>query len=139
MVNISRAEAPSCCDHKFVKEPVCAFIDQFTTVQAKRHQEGKAMKGDRRPSNGLSSSIKRLHNYTLIPRDGTRRVDEGSAYQVRKYRLSAVCFPPERDGQGGKPMQGQNIHGFGNTQAFTAGKGRLWQREGVAAAEQDLK
>ncbi len=127
MVNISRAEAPSCCNHKFVKEPACAFADQFTTVKAKRHQEGIAMKGDM------------LHNYTLLPRDGTRRVEEGSAYQVRKYRLSADRSLPERDGQGSKLMQGQNIHGFGNTQAFTAGKGRLWRREGVAVAEQDLK
>jgi hypothetical protein len=127
MVNISRAEAPSCCNHKFVKEPVCAFADQFTTVKAKRHQEGKAMKGDM------------LHNYTLLQRDGTRRVEEGSAYQVRKYRLSAYCSPPKRDGQGGKLKQGQNIHGFGLTQAFIAGKGRLWRQEGAAVAEQDLK
>ncbi len=107
MVNISRAEAPSCCNHKFVKEPVCAFADQFTTVKAKRHREGIAMKGDRRPSVGLSTSNKMLHNYTLIPRDGTRRVDEGSAYQVRKYRLSAVCLPPKRDGRGASSCRGR--------------------------------
>ena len=58
----------------FVKEPCRAFADQFTTVQARRHQEGKAMRGEM------------LHNYTLYPRDGTKRVDKGSAYQVRIYQ-----------------------------------------------------
>ncbi|VVB69117.1 Uncharacterised protein [uncultured archaeon] len=136
MVNITGAEASSHWDHKFEKQPVCACVNQFTIVKAKRHQEGKAMKGDRRPSIGLLTSIKKLHNYALIPRDGTRRVDEGSAYQVRKYRLQIVHC---RKGTARRTslLQGQNIHGFGNTQAFTAGKGRLWRQEGVA--EQDLK
>ena len=67
------------------------------------------MKGDRRPSIGLSTSKKMLHNYTPIPRDGTRRVDEGSAYQARKYRRSQNVLPPGRDGQVDKLAAGAEI------------------------------
>jgi len=112
MVNISIAGA--------------SFHHAFARAQANRHQEGRAMKGDRWPSIGLPTSKKMLHNYTLIPRDGTRRVDEGSAYQVRR-----MFYRREGTARWTSLLQGQKYSRLlAFTQAFTAGKGRLWRQEG---------
>jgi hypothetical protein len=108
MVNTSGAEALFRCINIFVKEPCPASSDRFTGVQAKRHREivqVNAMKGNRWPVTVLSTSIKMLHDHTLLRRDGTKRVAEWGTCQVRVYRLSTDCSLPERDGQWAKPVQ----------------------------------
>jgi hypothetical protein len=140
MVNTSGAEALFRCINIFVKEPCPASSDRFTGVQAKRHREivqVNAMKGNRWPVTVLSTSIKMLHDHTLLRRDGTKRVAEWG--YVSGPRISPVyrLFTAGKGRPVGKACAGQNIVAPAFTQTFTAGKGRLWRSEGVAGQDLD--